>query len=196
MAPPPPPMLFPLETGSLVCVNFSLPEGTSRPALVVMGGSNTQGANAISVSSRGGTTYGWPHHSFAKILSHTLRASHSTLWNADGGKLTMREGRAPHARGVCSVACVALRMQPLDCRCPLPPGCVHRLRPVESGLVCESLRAARDTHRHHRVPAKQYMRRLRSTPHVGMRIVDCSTQHSTHAPVLVSCSRLEYSLRP
>ena len=51
--------------------------------MVVLGGSNTDGANSVSL-----TSWGRPHRSFASIFSHRLHAAnitHSSQWNAAGG---------------------------------------------------------------------------------------------------------------
>jgi len=86
--PPPPPLppLIPLESGPPLCSREALtnfPVG-SRPVLAVFGGSNTQGANALSITSSGGTQYGWHLPSFASLLQKALRGFTMQM-NADGG---------------------------------------------------------------------------------------------------------------
>lgn len=83
LAPPPPPRL-PLEGGTPSCQSLDLPP-KSKAVFSVFGGSNTQGANAVSLNARGGTNYGRANPSFARLLADRLRDTHIAKWNADGG---------------------------------------------------------------------------------------------------------------
>jgi len=71
-----------LEEGTPAC---TAPPVGGAPAMIVYGGSNTQGANAVNVS--GGTViYARPNPSFAHLLFAQLNWTKSTLsWGADGG---------------------------------------------------------------------------------------------------------------
>eukprot|EP00964_Phaeocystis_antarctica_P020930 scaffold11583_cov54-Phaeocystis_antarctica.AAC.2 len=96
--PPPPPPLIPLESGSPLCTRealTSLPVD-ARPVFVAIGGSNTQGANALSLNLRnGGTEYG-PHvPSFASLLQRALGRGFATHMHADGGS-------GPSLAGTCT----------------------------------------------------------------------------------------------
>ena len=69
--PPPPPSPFiPLESGTPLCTREALTNlpVDARPVFVAFGGSNTQGANALSLSMNGGTEYGRHLPSFATLL--------------------------------------------------------------------------------------------------------------------------------
>ena len=68
--PPPPPSPFiPLESGTPLCTREALiARRCARPVFVAFGGSNTQGANALSLSMNGGTEYGRHLPSFATLL--------------------------------------------------------------------------------------------------------------------------------
>ena len=97
--PPPPPLpLIPLESGTPLCTRealTNLPVG-ARPVFTAFGGSNSQGANALSVDLRnGGTQYG-PHvPSFANLLSKALGRGFETHMHADGGS-------GPSLAGTCT----------------------------------------------------------------------------------------------
>ena len=114
--PPPPPLpLIPLESGSPLCtrealINFTLPAET-RPVFAAFGGSNTQGANVLSLNPNGGTHYGGHLASFAKFLQKALQGF-TTQMNADGGSgpsvchaglepQTSRAQSATHTFGPC-----------------------------------------------------------------------------------------------
>ena len=100
--PPPPPHpplpLIPLESGTPLCSRealTNLPVG-ARPVFTAFGGSNSQGANALSVDLRnGGTQYG-PHvPSFANLLAKALGRGFETHMHADGGS-------GPSLAGTCT----------------------------------------------------------------------------------------------
>ena len=82
--PPTPPPLLPLERGEPACQDLSLSKG-HRALYSVFGGSNTQGANAVALSPKGGTMYGRGNPSFAHLLAKRMMATHDAKWNADGG---------------------------------------------------------------------------------------------------------------
>ena len=96
--PPPPPPLIPLESGSPLCTREALTNlpVDARPVFVAIGGSNTQGANALSLNLRnGGTEYG-PHvPSFASLLQRALGRGFATHMHADGGS-------GPSLAGTCT----------------------------------------------------------------------------------------------
>ena len=83
-SPPPPPPLLPLGLGDTACQDLSLPTG-HRAVYTVFGGSNTQGANAVALNSKGATMYGHGNPSFAHLLAKRLKDTHVAKWNADGG---------------------------------------------------------------------------------------------------------------
>ena len=80
----PPPPLLPLGLGDTACQDLSLPTG-HRAVYTVFGGSNTQGANAVALNSKGATMYGHGNPSFAHLLAKRLKDTHVAKWNADGG---------------------------------------------------------------------------------------------------------------
>ena len=98
LPPPPPPPLMPLELGETACQDLSLPMG-HRAVYSVFGGSNTQGANAAALNSKGGTVYGRGNPSFAHLLAKRLKDTHVSKWNADGGS-------GPILAGTCASAFV------------------------------------------------------------------------------------------
>ena len=84
---PPPHPLIPLESGTPLCTREALTNlpVNARPVFTAFGGSNTQGANALSLSGNGGTRYGRHLPSFASLLQEALGRDFTTQINADGG---------------------------------------------------------------------------------------------------------------
>ena len=95
---PPPHPLIPLESGTPLCTREALTNlpVNARPVFTAFGGSNTQGANALSLNLRnGGTEYG-PHvPSFANLLQTALGQGFTTHMHADGGS-------GPNLAGTCT----------------------------------------------------------------------------------------------
>ena len=96
--PPPPPPLIPLESGTPLCTREALTNlpVDARPVFTAFGGSNTQGANALSLNSRNGNTEYGPHvPSFANLLGRALGRGFATHMHADGGS-------GPSLAGACT----------------------------------------------------------------------------------------------
>ena len=95
---PPPHPLIPLESGTPLCTREALTNlpVNARPVFTAFGGSNTQGANALSLNLRNGRTEYGPHvPSFANLLQRALGQGFTTHMHADGGS-------GPSLAGTCT----------------------------------------------------------------------------------------------